>query len=63
MSFDCQFTLALGQRILQADIRTQARAVGIFGASGTGKTKDFARNGRAVPPTARAHSGQWRLPV
>lgn len=38
MSFDCQFTLALGQRILQADIRTQARAVGIFGASGTGKT-------------------------
>lgn len=38
MSFNCQFTLALGLRTIDADICTKSRAVGIFGASGAGKT-------------------------
>ncbi|OBX80600.1 molybdenum ABC transporter ATP-binding protein [Moraxella atlantae] len=38
LCFDCQCTLKLGQKRLNIDLQARERIVGVFGASGTGKT-------------------------
>lgn len=38
MSFNCQFTLQLGGFMLDVDLCSSAQVVGLYGASGTGKT-------------------------
>lgn len=37
-TFDCVFDLALGKRILSVNLQTHTQVVGIFGASGAGKS-------------------------
>lgn len=58
MQFDCQFTLKLGKKIINADIRTDNKVVGLFGHSGSGKTSILnAVAGLSVPADGHIRVG------
>ncbi|ELA09067.1 molybdate ABC transporter ATPase [Moraxella macacae 0408225] len=58
MQFNCQFSLKLGKKIINADIRTTNKVVGLFGRSGSGKTSILnAIAGLSTPTDGHIHIG------